>query len=354
MSSGRPIEQSERRTPVSDTGQERNSLNVAIAQLIKELVWSVVRFRPTKKPICLHASRRSGSTLLMQVIAANQGVMFSDQPFGLYSIGSANVNRLPVFAYSQVTCPDEDEAAILRRYFQRLIDGEIRVNAPWKLWSPDFHLFNDRICLKITDAKALIDWIDQQFDVQTVVLTRHPVAQAMSVADNGWLTTGKGLLKNSDFVEQWLSDGLESYCWDLYRHGSELERRIVDWALENLVPLRLLPERLDWLFIGYEDLICQTPKVLDYLAAELRLDNRKAMAKQVVRPSRSTRGASSVERQGMIQTRNQDGLLDSWQARIDDDDLRGCFRVLDRFGIDLYRPDSSRPDHRRVAREGFA
>ncbi len=135
----------------------------------------------------------------MQMISANRGVMFSDQPFGLYSIGSANVNRLPVFAYSQIACPDEDEEAILRNYFQRLIDGRIRVNTPWKFWSRDFHFFNDRICLKITDAKAMIDWIDQQFDVNTVVLTRHPIAQALSVSENRWLTTRKGSAQERRF-----------------------------------------------------------------------------------------------------------------------------------------------------------
>ncbi len=322
--------------------------------MIKELVWSVVRFRPTKKPICMYASRRSGSTLLMQMISANRGVMFSDQPFGLYSIGSANINRLPVFAYSQIACPDEDEAAILRNYFQRLINGRIRANTPWKFWSRDFHFFNDRICLKITDAKAIIDWIDQQFDVNTVVLARHPVAQALSVANNRWLTTGKGLLKNAGFVEQWLTDELEARCWDLYRRGSELEGRIVDWALENLVPLTLLPDRPEWLFVSYEDLITHTPAVTDYLAGELQLDDRQAMARQVVRPSRSVRGASSLERQRLIQQRNHDQLVDWWRVKISADELRDCFRILDQFGIDLYRPDASLPDHQRVGRGGFA
>ena len=355
MSSPLPIQQhSGPRLPVGETGQEQNSLRSAGAQLIKELVWACVRFRPTKQPICLYASRRSGSTLLMQMISTNRGVMFSDQPFGLYSIGSANVNRLPVFAYSQIACPDDDEEAILRNYIRRLIDGRIRVNTPWKFWSRDFHCFNDRICLKITDAKAMIDWIDQEFDVSTVVLTRHPIAQALSVSENHWLTTGKGLLKNSGFVARWLTSELEAKCWDLYRRGTELEGRMVDWALENLVPLRLLPDRPGWLFVSYEDLIVRTPEVIECLATRLQLDDREAMARQIARPSRSTRRASSQERQRMIQEQSRDRLVDSWRARISSEDLRACFRVLDRFGIDLYRPDASLPDHQRVGRGGFA
>ncbi len=342
------------RCPVDETGQEKPALRSAAVQLIKELVWSMVRFRPARKPICLYASRRSGSTLLMQMIGANRGVMFSDQPFGLYSTSSANINRLPVFAYSQIACPDEDEAAILHHFLQRLINGQIRANTPWKIWSRDFHWFNDRICLKITDAKAIIDWIDRQFDVHTVVLTRHPVAQALSVASNRWLTTGKGLLKNADFVEQWLTAGLESMCWDLYRHGSELQGRMVDWALENLVPLRLLPERPDWLFVSYEDLLTWTPAVIDCLAEKLHLNDRRAMARQIARPSRSVGGDRSSKLQKLIDQRSPDRLVNGWRAKIGPHELAACFRVLDQFGIDLYGPNAGLPDHHRVGRRGFA
>ncbi len=67
------------------SGQMKDPLRSAFALFLKELVWRyAIRFKPAKRPICLYASRRSGSTLLMEVIGANRGVMFSDQPFGLY------------------------------------------------------------------------------------------------------------------------------------------------------------------------------------------------------------------------------------------------------------------------------
>lgn len=339
--------------PAGLTGQETNAVRTAGIRFAKELIWRMVRFRPTKKPIFIFSSRRSGSTLLMQMIGANRGVMFSDQPFGLYSIGEANINRLPVFAYSQVCCPDEDEEAILRYYLTRLLSGEIRVNNPWKFWSREFHFSNDRLCLKITDAKASIDWIDQQCDAHIIVLTRHPLAQAVSVANNGWLTTGKGLLKNQGFVQQFLSAEQESMCWDVYRSGSELESRVVDWALENLVPLSLLPERPSWLFVGYEDLVQNSQSVIAQLAAQIGLTDTEAMTRQFNRPSRSTRFANSAIRKQMIRERNQQLLIDSWKNKIDPSELAKCFRILDRFGIDLYRPDSSIPNHQCLGRRGL-
>ncbi len=342
------------RNPDSSTGQAKHPLRSAFALWAKEILWRCVRIRPVKKPICLYASRRTGSTLLMQVISVNRGVMFSDQPFGLYNLSSANINRLPVFPYSQIACPDADEAGIIRRYINGLLSGEIRANCPWKLWSRDFHFVNDRICLKITDAKALIDWIDQQFDVHTVVLTRHPIAQAISVANNRWLTTGKGLLKNAKFVEQWLTNEQEAMCWDLHRHGTDLQRRVVDWVLENLVPLVLLPDRPNWLYVSYEDLIVHTEAVVGYLSENLQLTDREAMTAQMARPSRSVLRTSGARQREWINSRQPDRLVDGWQAKTSVDERQACFRILQQFGIDIYRPDSSLPDHSRIGRAGFA
>jgi len=333
------------------TGQAKDPLRSAFTLFVKELIWRyAIRFEPSKRPICLYASRRSGSTLLMEVICVNRGVMFSDQPFGVYTASSANLNLLPVFPYGQIAFPDAEEELILRHYFEGLLSGRVRANIPWKFWRPGAHLKNDRICLKITDAKTMIDWIETHFEVHTVVLTRHPIAQALSVSHMGWLATGKGLLRNAGYVERWLNDELEAFCWHVYRHGEELERRVLDWALENLPMLSLLRENSHWLYVSYEDLIAHTEGTVDYLANKLQLGDRRKMIAGVEKPSRSTKRESAPDRRQLIQQGNREALLNSWQSKLADEQLRACFRVLDQFRIDLYRPDSSFPDHRRIGR----
>jgi hypothetical protein len=329
-------------------GQVKDPLRSAAASLIKELIWRFcVRFEARKRPICLYASRRSGSTLLMEMIGVNRGVMFSDQPFSVYAASSANINRLPLFPYGQVACPDAQEELLLRAYVQGLLSGRIRANVPWKFWSREFHFTNDRICLKITDAKAIADWIDREFDVQTIVLTRHPIAQALSVARNRWLTTGKGFLMNQRFVRQWLNDDLVAYCWQVYGQGSELEQRVADWALENLPLLAMLRQRPDWLYVSYEDLIQHPSATVDCLATELQLADRQGMLDRMKRPSRSSRRDSS--RKALADLYDPD----AWQQQVDQQQLQQCFRILERLGIDLYHDGTSSPAYRKVGRNGI-
>lgn len=335
--------------------KRKSPIHLAISQLVRELTWlCALHFKPTKRPICLYASRRSGSSLLMEVICVNAGVMFSDQPFGLYTASSANLNLLPLFPYGQIAFPDPEEEAMLRDYINGVLYGRVRANVPWKLWSREFHFSNHRICLKITDAKALIDWIDSNFDVHTLVLTRHPIAQAISVSNTGWATTSKGFLYNSRFVQRWLDNRLEDYCWDLYWSGSELERRVLDWALENLPMLSLLPRRKDWLYLSYEDLISNTEASVEYLAGNLGLEGQRAMIDRVAEPSRSCKRESTPERRQLIRAHNREQLINSWRSQIDSEQQRACFRILDRFEIDLYQYGSSMPDHTRLGRPGIS
>ncbi len=342
-------------SPRVEIGQAKDPLRSAWALAVKELIWRyAVRFRPAKAPICLYGSRRSGSSLLMQAISVNRGVLFSDQPFSIYTASSANINRLPIYPSGQIAGPDPEEEEILRAYVAGVLRGVIRANLPWKFWTKDFHFSNDRLCLKITDAKAMIDWIDRQFDVHTVVLTRHPIAQALSVEANRWFTTGKGFLRNGEFVERWLTAEMAEFCWDVYANGTGLEKRVTDWALENRPLLSLLPERANWLYLGYEDLVAHPAAVVEFLAERLELPDHQAMIAALNRPSRSAWKESTAETRKLIHDKRREELLNKWRAKVDRDDLSRCFRVLDRFGIHLYQPDSSLPDHRSLGRDGFS
>ena len=213
-------------------GRARYPLRDAAVQVIKELIWRyVVRFEPRRTPLCIYGSRRSGSTLLMEAIGNNRRVMFSDQPFTAYTISRANLNHLPLFSYGQIICPDPEEERSLHTYCTRLLAGEIRANIPWKLGSPEFHFRNDRLCLKITDAKGMADWLDQHFAVHSIVLTRHPIAQSLSVMNTQWMTTGKGLLRNEGYAARWLNSDLKAFCEDIYRSGPRLHQHVTDWCV---------------------------------------------------------------------------------------------------------------------------
>ena len=324
---------------------------------VKEIVWNVASLsRPTtstKKNICVYSSRRGGSTLLMQFLAAERGVTFCDQPFGLYTASPFTINRLPLFEYGQVINMDAEEEQLVREYLEGLMSLRHKANAPWRFWETDYSFRCDRVVLKITDAKGIIDWIDRNFDVHTVVCTRHPIAQALSVMRNNWLVTGKAFLRNPHYVDTYLTPELLAYCRGIYESGPPLHRHVLDWGLENLNLLTLLPQRKHWLYVAYEDLVMNPEQVADVFCERLGLEDRERMLRRVRLPSRSTKRGSTRRTKKRIAQGDRDFLISKWKEEVSESEEKECFDILQRLGIRLYGQGRPFPDYSLLHRKPY-
>jgi len=314
--------------------------------LLKEAIWfATTNHTPgPKRDICLFCTRRGGSTFVMEAIAANRGVKFLDQPLEITteSITTSQARLIPKFEQGELIHLDSDEEKQLRAYVDAVLAGTVPVNAPWRFWQRGFDWRTNRLVLKIVSAKALIDWFATTFDVDIVYVTRHPVPQALSCIRNGWTLTAKPYLRNEWFVTTHLDPATEAHCWDVLRDGSPLDQFVLNWALENLVPLRLLDQRPAWTYLSYEATVLEPDTLLPRLAAALDLDDVDAMVEATQRPSRSS-GLSEASTRDLIAAGDRAALLGTWRRHVTEDEERTALAVLDRLGIDLYRPGDDLP-----------
>lgn len=317
-----------------------DNLNLAWRYAVKEALWLLGRHRPgPKRNICLFSTRRGGSTWLMEVIAANRGVRYVDQPFSLHHPAPGHIRRLPIPAQSQFTSLEGGEEERVRAFVEDLFAGRLHVNAPWEIWHPTFHWTTDRLVLKIIDAKPLIDWFDRTFDVHIVYSTRHPIPSALSVIRNDWALTAHAYLRDEAFVAAWLDEAQTALAWDLLRSGAPLQQHVLNWTLENLVPLRLLPKRPHWCYVSYEQATLDPAGTVAFLAERLDLPNRDRMMKQVQAASRSTRKLAST----YDPERDAQGRLRAWRRHVSEEDERTAMHILEAFEIDLYRAGEDLP-----------
>ncbi|MEM9565489.1 MAG: hypothetical protein AAGA93_22895 [Actinomycetota bacterium] len=304
----------------------------------REAVWlAASRHRQGPKPnICLFATRRGGSTWAMELIAANRGIRPLNQPLATLSrnVTYAQMLEIPRFHEGQITSLDGHTAERMKDVVTRILSGRMVVNAPTKFWSREFVATSDRLVLKITDAKPVIDWFDATFDVDVVVLTRHPIPQALSCLRNGWTLTVESHLRDPRFVEANLSDKGEALAHDVLAGRDELLTFVLNWALENVAPLRLLPERPEWLHVRYEDCVTDPDTVLVRMADRLQLDDRQRMEATLARPSGSSR-RSKADTVAAISAGRAAGAIDAWRDKVDADQIAAVERLLDGLGIDL-------------------
>jgi hypothetical protein len=329
------------RTVTPDAEYLRHALSVTA----KEAIWLMTaRHRQgAKKNICLFATRRGGSTWIMELIATQPGVRSLNEPFGSWFGVGAQVLRMPKYAAGHPVhfeSPEEEER--FRAFTELLLSGRAPVNAPWSFWRKGYRFRSDRLVLKILEAKALIDWFDRTFDVQIVYVTRHPIPQALSCIRNGWAPSSRAYLGDPWFREEQLGDELADYAFEVVRTGSALERYVLNWALENYVPLKLIHDRPAWIYASYEECVVRQEATLERLAEALELTDVDAMRGAFSRPS-STSRMSQAQTLEQIQRGDAGAALRAWRHRISEEEERGALEILARLRIPLYEVGSDLP-----------
>jgi len=317
----------------------------ALRSTVKEAVWLTTSHRPgDANDVALFAARRGGSTWMMQVIAAAPSFRSLDQPFSVMTanLTPGHYRRIPKYSHGQIVSPALDDLAELRHYVDSLLAGEIPLNAPYRPWQRSFRRKTSRQVLKIVGAKDLICWMSDEFDLDVVLFTRHPITQAMSCIRNRWTLTARAYLDNPRFIEQNLDAKLEAACHDILKNGSPLDRFVMNWGLEHLTPLRALPERSEWIVASYEATVLRPEEVIEVLAARLDLGSPDLMIRSIRRPSRSS-GLSTPARRQAMRTGDEATLLREPLEGIDLTDRRKAMSILDGLGLEHYRPDEIEP-----------
>jgi len=322
-----------------------SNLQRACKDLIKESIWYLFnRYEQgDDKNICLFSTRRGGSTFLMELIAANRGIRFCDQPFSLKSSLTGQIRYLPISDRSQAISLDEDDEAMVRVYLEQIFAGTLNVQAPWQFWRRDFDFLAHRMVLKIVDAKGIIDWIDQHFPVDIVYSTRHPIPTVLSIMRNQWELTARAYLQDRDFVRNYLDPDQLAYAEDLLTRGTLFQKHILNWCLENLVPLRLLDQRPHWLYLSYEELTLNPGETIEKLAQHLHLADIKRMHEKITKPSKSTRTLSTSGARTAIRAGSGREIISRWRQELPRQEERVAFDILERLNIGLYQFGSDLP-----------
>lgn len=330
----------------------QTNLTDPLKLFLKEAAWLTVRrgsSLESHSDICLYSSRRGGSTLLMEALASQPRISFSDQPFSVFVASRRNLNALPIYESGQIIDPDPEEWERIHQYISRLLRIENAANAPWKLLFRPDQLRPTRIVLKITNAKAIADRIHAAFSVETILLFRHPIAQARSVERNAWQFNGKAYLRSPTYVNRFLGNGLPDFCWRIFSSGTNLERRVLDWCLENRPLLEMIDRYPDWIVLHFEDVVTDSVNIAYHLADRLKLSHPERIVVTLRRPSRSTKKASTRSTKKAIKHADTQRILSKPFADLQAHDIEATQAILDRFGITCYRADEPFPIHRASA-----
>jgi hypothetical protein len=301
-------------------------------------------YRRSEKPhIFLFSTRRSGSTLIRNAIYSQPGFNYISEPFVAW-VGRRSTNPykryypgLPDGPFVSLT---ESQWSMLKDYLRRLLRREYVVNSQCRVWRADYHWVWERYVVKILAAKALIERFEADFgsEADFVFHIRHPIATALSSIAHGFRNTASRYLEDDQFCKHHLSPSLIGFCHQVLGEWSSLERFVLNWCLDNLVPLRLWRER-DWVTVSHEQLVCEPLRTSEWLCQQLKLPAPTRMARAIQAPthtaSRSSRASIAAE--------GPAGRADAWTREVDSARVARVGDILDRFEIAVYACDDPMP-----------
>lgn len=290
-----------------------------------------IHLQGNKPNIFVFSTARSGSTWLMELIASQRDIKFIDEPLHISNYYATRNSLNPSWEFVLPRAGRESE---FKEYFDDLIRNRNGIGSPSPL-SKFYRPVSRRIVFKVLRAKDMMNWFEDTFKAKIIYLVRHPLPTAISRERFGRLPL---FLDNDLYCERYLTPELRSYGFSILKRGSDLEKKILDWCLQNLPPIRFL-DRSNWLCLHYEDMVAQPEECIEKVAAFLELRNRRRMYDQIKLPSKSTVYSEAKTRSHLekpMDERDSSLLLSRWRSKVDEESERKAFDILKRFQIDLY------------------
>ncbi len=235
------------------------------------------------KPILLTGSHRSGTTWAANMLAVSPDLAFIMEPFN-----DAN-NRLGIFNarfghfFPYVTDENEHlylsaaERTISFRYDLGVglrAAGSVRQYARVvkDVFQSSFNrMLGKRPFVKDPNALFLVEWLARRFDMDVVVLIRHPAAFISSLRILNWGFPFSSLLDQPLLIRDYLSSYEDEIVAYTEKEHDVLDQGILIWKILHHVIAEYQKKYEDWICVRHEDLSADTESEFQKIFEKLGL-----------------------------------------------------------------------------------
>jgi hypothetical protein len=298
---------------------------------------------------------RSGTTLVGKVLSLPWSVDYIHEPFnGGYSLPDKTPFE-PRYIRSGATDP---EAEAYRAHVQHIFSLDLGLNTtrhsddslkrkvvkaligsrgPAYLKVAKHNPLQQAIVLKDPVAKLATPFLHEAFDVQPVVLVRHPVSLAASLDRMGWYPEMKDFTAEPHLVQEHFADEQAFLQRDW---PSRLMEAMGHWRATYKVLLKEAERAGDWQVVTHEDL-CDAPvATFQGLYEVLDLPWSARVRKKVQDLTGSRSSAEARGNQAMDLSRNSSALFALRRDSVPMEQRREIFDIVQDVALQVYSRES--------------
>jgi len=236
-----------------------------------------------KRPILVTGSHRSGTTWVGKMLALSPNIFYIHEPFNPLTRPGICAARFPrAFTYitreNATLYEDSLRATLERRYSFRNEWKTFRAPRDIGRMMRDSFLFsrsrsrNDRPLMKDPLALFSAEWLAETFDMQVVVMIRHPAAFVASLKNKDWRFDFNNFLEQPLLMRDHLSPFEEAIRGQVAGGGSLIDQAILLWRIIHQTILGFRERHSDWVFLRHEDLSREPAAGFEFLFSQLNLN----------------------------------------------------------------------------------
>ncbi|SMO87609.1 sulfotransferase domain-containing protein [Fodinibius sediminis] len=296
--------------------------------------------------ILIYSTPRSGSTLLMDVIALNPKIKAIDEPLHRRGKKKNLSKHIENVRWRYISLIPQEKKG-LKDYFNYLLEERM---SNYPVTSKQHHWFTERSVIKCLRMPGQEQWLMDNFDFKTIYLIRHPIPASLSRIRNGWNVSRRETLFQDFFNSKYYRNNVftkevESYVKDKIRTGSDLDLQVIQWCLENIRTLKNLEQFDNLILLTYEELTLKSDEVIDFLSDYLNLPEVDAMKRLIDKPSNSSAYSLSDTKEA-IQQHEKKYLVEKWKNEVTTEQEESVTEILNVFGIEMYDGENIYPASR--------
>ena len=298
-----------------------------------------------KKPILVTGSHRSGTTWVGKMIAVSTDVIYIHEPFNLtHDPGICGAK----FDYWFTYITEENQPQYYRHLkntftFRYNLIGKLRkirsgkelkrvVNEYKRFYKYRLH----RIRPLIKDPIALFsaEWLAKTFDMDVIVLIRHPAAFAGSLKRINWTHDFSHFLKQPLLMRDHLYP-FEKEIQDYTDNQHDIiDQGILLWKLIHAMIIKYQNKHKDWIFIRHEDIsrgpLHHFKNIFDRTGLEFSKDIQKE-----VRTYTDSSNPGEAHRHDHIRLDSKSNIY-NWKNRLTDTEIKRTREQVEYISKEFY------------------
>jgi Sulfotransferase family len=273
------------------------------------------------KPILITGSHRSGSTWLASMLALTEDTLVAHEPFNIEPWAYA-LDGLAKHWFTYAPALPQDAAMeafdkVLRRRTRKIF----LKNQP-QYWFPP--LRGGRLILKDPIAALSSDWLAGNFELEVVVLVRHPAAFAASLKRLNWRHPFEHFLQQEMLMERYL----DPYRAEIASKPENIaEQAAIIWKCIYGVLFTYLDSNAHWLVRKHEVLSSNPVAELRNLCKVLGLEWTKMVEDDVVNYTRSGNPVTAPEGTVHLIRRDSAAIVPLWKEILTMEEIAGVHRI---------------------------